>query len=219
MACVYSLSSSLEPDDIRYIGRSKHDDAEPRRKEHLTDAGRKTRTYKQNWIKSAQSAGGEIVSTVLESGLSWDESAVREVFFIAHYRSLGYALTNLTDGGDGCLGHVPSAETRAKNSASQKGRTRKPHTAETRVKMSKTQRMRKPASAETCAKISESKRGKPLSAEHCAQISATKKERSLSVEDRTKLGNGNRGKTFSAERCAKMGASRLGKKRGQYKKS
>ena len=130
MACVYALSSSLGSGDVRYIGRCKEDNGKSRLVNHLCESRRGVRSHKNSWIRSVTSAGGEIVSTVLESGLSWGESTVREIFYIAHYRSLGHRLTNMTDGGEGSVGYVPSAEHRAKTSAAGKGKTRPPRSAE-----------------------------------------------------------------------------------------
>jgi len=159
MACVYALSSSLDPNVVRYVGRSKADCGKSRLEHHLWETRRGTRSHKCNWINSVQSAGGKIVSTVLESGLTWGESTMREVFFIAHYRDMG-SLTNMTDGGEGAVGAIPSSVTRAKMSAALKGRPlsaehraalsaatkgkkRKPHSAEARANMVVAQRKRR----------------------------------------------------------------------------
>jgi len=174
MACVYALSSSLDPSAVRYIGRSNGDDGKARLKKHLEEARHGTGGHKNNWVRSAISAGGEITSTVLESELSWDESAVREIFFIAHYRGEGVALTNGTDGGDGLLGFAHSDESRAKMSVARRRRPGKPHTVETKTRMSVAQKGRpgKPHTAESRARISAAQMGHPVSIEARAKISA-----------------------------------------------
>ena len=120
---------------------------------------------------------------------------------------------NLTDGGDGTLGWIPSAETRAKMSKANQG---KMLSAETKAKIAKANRG-KTRSAETRAKIAKAKCGennpmrqpevaakfkgennpnfgKPLSAEHKAKISKAKRGEK----------HHNFGKTLSAETRAKI---------------
>ena len=53
-----------------------------------------------------------------------------EQLAIAHYRSMGFRLTNQTDGGEGAPGMKHTAETRAKMSAAKKGRPLPPRTRE-----------------------------------------------------------------------------------------
>lgn len=90
------------------------------------------------------------------------EAFEHEKFLIECFRDMGYALCNMTDGGEGASGlkHPPrSAETRAKLSAANKGKTSGnkgntySHSAETRARMSAAKKGRK-VSAETRAKMS-----------------------------------------------------------------
>jgi len=76
---------------VRYVGRSKYDDPKKRLKKHLLDCRNRR---KADWIQSVLSDGGEVVATVLESGLAHDTSCTREMFYIAHYRGIGHPLTN-----------------------------------------------------------------------------------------------------------------------------
>jgi len=151
MACVYALISLLESDKIRYVGISKYETPDKRLKQHISKARKNKRpSYKDNWINSISNDGGEIIAIILETNLSWEEAKEREIFYIAHYRSLGHALTNLTDGGDGALGFVRSAESNIKTSVTMLGRK---------------------YSSERCANISASRLGKPLSVEHKKSLS------------------------------------------------
>ena len=91
-----------------------------------------------------------------------------------------------------------SAETRAKMSASQKGKTH---------------------SADTCAKISAAQKGRPgnrkgitLSAETRAKISASMKGKTHSADTRAKWSDAHTGKTLSAETRAKISAGLKGRK-------
>ena len=81
-----------------------------------------------------------------EEKLNWFEK-----FYIKQFnaREVGY---NLTDGGDGVIGHIDSDETRLKKSLSHKGIKRGPRSEETK------QKLRKPKSEETKRKISEAQK-------------------------------------------------------------
>jgi len=69
----------------------------------------------------------------LHVNLSEEESKQLEIVEIKKHRDAGYPLVNLTNGGDGNHGWIPSQETRLKISASNTGKS---PTQETRDKMS-----------------------------------------------------------------------------------
>lgn len=139
--------------------------------------------------------------------------------------ALGRRLTNTTDGGEGCRGLVHSAETRARLSKLNTGRSLTPeqrakiaaassrhrHSAETREKMSAWQRGRglgRKLSAETCAKLSAARTGKP----------GTMRGRKHTPEARAKMSASRTGKPgtmlgrhHTPESCAKMSAQRRGR--------
>ena len=99
---------------------------------------------------------------VMRSSLTWDQAIQWEKLYIKHYgrKDLGTGiLRNLTDGGEGALGVVPSTETRKRMSAAQAGRK---HTAETRAKMSAAQKGRV-VSEESRQLMSEQRKGRPSS--------------------------------------------------------
>ena len=104
MASVYALSSSLEPDIVRYVGRTKADTADKRLYAHVSEAkrnkGRKRLSSKFIWIQGVLKCGGSITALVLESGLSLEESGLSEVWFIAWHRAYGYPLVNMNNGGN-----------------------------------------------------------------------------------------------------------------------
>ena len=77
-----------------------------------------------------------------------------EVALIAHYRALGYLLTNLTDGGEGVAGYKATAEARRRMSAAGKG---------------------KPKSAAHVKAIADALRGSKMSVEARRHISEAKK--------------------------------------------
>ncbi|WAW11723.1 hypothetical protein nACB2_031 [Acinetobacter phage nACB2] len=101
-----------------YIGKGK----EERHKEHFvgymieTNKGNK---HKINTIKKAQREGLEVVSEIILDNLTEAEAHAAEIEYIARYgrRDLGTGcLTNLTDGGEGMSGFVPSEEQRQRQS-------------------------------------------------------------------------------------------------------
>lgn len=84
-------------------------------------------------------------------------------------------LVNFTNGGEGGVGFVHSAETLAKISATHLG---KPKSSKTRAKMSAA-RMGKPKSSETRAKMSAAHLGKTKSPETRAKIGAARRGKKL----------------------------------------
>jgi len=117
----------------------------------------------------------------------------REKHHIAIYKARGLAY-NLTDGGDGMLGNIPTAETRAKLSAANKGKKLPPF------------------SDEHCARISAGNLGKKKSPEAIAKRLNTIKGRKyppLSDEHKRKIGLAHKGRPKSPEQMAKMTATHV----------
>jgi hypothetical protein len=117
MSCVYGLFSTKEPDQIRYIGISKHENADKRLAVHLSSARNDKRlshlpVYK--WINRHEADGYSIGYIIISDGLSWEEACVLEVENIKDYRLLNDRLLNMTDGGEGFLGGSHNEESRNK---------------------------------------------------------------------------------------------------------
>ncbi len=110
---------------------------------------------------------------------------------------------NLTDGGEGTIGVIRSAEVRAKHSAAKKGR---PLNKETMEKAWAASRGRVKTDAER-AKISASHKGKKKSPEHIAKIADAQRGRTLSLEARAHLSALYQGRKFSEETRAKISAA------------
>lgn len=122
---------------------------------------------------------------VIAEGLTKEEACQMEQDLIREYRTTddryGY---NLSTGGEsGAAGVVVSGETRAKRSASSKGRR---HSDESRRKMSEAAKGRT-FSPETLAKMSAAKKGKPLSKEHVRKIADANRGKSMSEESKAKI--------------------------------
>lgn len=120
MSCVYGLFSTKEPDRVRYIGVSKHENADKRFAVHLSSARNDSRlqhlpVYK--WINKHESEGFSIGYVLIESGLSWDEACILEMQHIADYKAIDPELLNMTAGGEGFLGGKHSEESKEKMKA------------------------------------------------------------------------------------------------------
>ena len=104
MACVYALVLASAPEDYRYIGRTN--ERPPRRlSKHLSAARTGENSYVYRWIRKAMTDGEIVEIVVLENGMTYGESGIREIALIAEYRAKGYRLTNISGGGDGSLGN------------------------------------------------------------------------------------------------------------------
>ncbi len=122
--------------------------------------------------------------------LTWEQACAMEKQWIALYgrRDLGTGcLVNLTDGGEGRVGHVCSEETKAKMSQANKGE--------------KNPQWGKPLSEEHRQKISEAHKGRP-------KVEETKRKLSLAQKGRTPW---NKGKPLSKETRLKMSQALKGR--------
>jgi hypothetical protein len=202
MACVYALVSSGEPDVVRYVGRTKPDSPERRLRDHKNDAKAGRKYHVHNWIRKVQEGGDTVITVTLESDLTWEESAKREIYWIAHYRSLGVDLTNMTSGGDGVLDLSPESKERARLKKLGKGHSQ---TTETRRKISETRKILNiKASDETKEKQRKAKLGKKVSAETKAKISASTINKPKSKATKAKMSAWQIGRVLSDEHKEKV---------------
>jgi hypothetical protein len=164
----------------RYVGKTIRPMAN-RLYIHVRDAKRGDMSYRGKWIRSLLSSGMKPKMYLLETaGDNWAE---RERFWIKLLRSKnGSQVVNATEGGEGTPGNTLSPEHRAKISAAQKGKKRRPLTEEHRrkislgnmgkpspkspeqrekIRQSLLGRKNQPHSAETKEKIAAAHRGKP----------------------------------------------------------
>lgn len=137
---IYTLRDPIT-DEIRYIGKTKRT-INYRLTQHIQEClKRKMITYKNNWIWSLIQQ--EVLPIIEELEITetenWQEL---EKFWIAQFKTWGFRLTNMTNGGDGNQNQIMSIESRIKRSNSLKG---------------------KPRSKEVADKISKSHKGKKLS--------------------------------------------------------
>jgi hypothetical protein len=93
---IYNLSSSDEPNNVRYIGKS--DTPNIRIKKHIQESKRLNSTHKHRWINKKISQGYEIKINILKivNKMFWKNA---EIFFINSFQD--YDLTNFAKGGNG----------------------------------------------------------------------------------------------------------------------
>src|SRR3954470_10764603 len=190
LTTIYGLSSSRNG-ELRYIGQTTQAVA-ARLRQHRSDASRRHATPVQKWIAKEVAGGFVIELTVLQ------ECAVLhvdEIAWIAKHKASGTRLLNLTEGGEGTIGHRHSGRKRpdlADRNRAAKGTPGRPSTAETNAKISAANRGRKkpwlsernanaaglpghPHTEASRAAISEALKGRTFTPEWRAKISAAKR--------------------------------------------
>ena len=116
LATVYALIDPIT-EEIRYIGWTSAA-LKKRLYEHLYCSRRK-RTHKDSWLRflTRLSVVPEIRVVQTVPVISGNEA---ERYWISYFRSIGCRLTNLTDGGEGILGHKRTLESKELSSRSLK---------------------------------------------------------------------------------------------------
>lgn len=158
---IYTLTDP-RTDAIRYVGWSF--DVVRRLNAHVSTA-KNTVSHKSHWVRSLTSLGLRPIATVVESGCGdWQEAEKR---WIAHHLSIGTKLTNMTIGGDGTPGCIPSIATREKMSKAGLGKIRTPES----IEKSRAGLLGKKQSPEHIAALSRVRKGKsPVAAMAAAAL-------------------------------------------------
>jgi len=115
----YTIYKLIDPTDnkVRYIGLT-FNDLRMRLKSHLSEPGK---SHKIFWIKKLKKQGLKpIIESVEENISTYDEACQREIYYIDHFKSLGFDLTNMATGGN--KNKKMSEESRKRMSESQKKR-------------------------------------------------------------------------------------------------
>jgi hypothetical protein len=178
--------------NIYYVYQYLREDSTP----YYIGKGKGNRIYEKHNV-SIPTDKSRIIK--IAENLTENQAFNLEIELIAKYgrKDLGTGiLRNLSSGGDGNSGWVPTNETREKIRLGNKGKKRN---EETRKKMSSSKQN---MSKETKCKMSISHIGKKLP-----------------IEQREKIGNAHRGKIVTKETCEKISASRIGEKNPNYGKS
>lgn len=109
---VYTLSDPRD-NTIKYIGITSQK-LTKRLATHCAEI--KSNTKKVNWIKSLKNIKLKPIITEIDCFNTYKEVLFFEQYWISQFRSWGFALLNLTDGGEGTKGWVPSEDYRKKRS-------------------------------------------------------------------------------------------------------
>ena len=153
---IYALIDPITQ-HVRYVGKTKYPNR--RYNAHINDSNK---SHKTNWIKSLGSLKPEFLILDVCDELSWVQL---EQYWISQFKTWGFNLTNMTEGGEGNT-YVSLPESHRKNiSKGLKGRIVTP---------------------ETRRKIAESNRGKPKSKEHVLNLSLTHKGKAPVTKNRFK---------------------------------
>lgn len=129
---IYTLADPRD-EVVRYVGWTVN--LRLRLRGHLHDAKRHPGSSKSTWLTGLTSAGIRPLMKIIYTGrgAGWGAS---ESFLIATYRPLGNLL-NVTSGGGGRIGAIPSPQTRKRMSDARRGQKR---SIESRLRMSVAQR-------------------------------------------------------------------------------
>lgn len=98
--CIYAL---CEPDcgTVRYVGKTVRS-PKVRRREHIREAVQRERQSQvHRWVRGLVGRGTGPALWVLEEGVSEPDLFMREVHWIAAFKSWGTEMLNYTNGGNG----------------------------------------------------------------------------------------------------------------------
>lgn len=212
MPCYYVYTHTrLDTREVFYVGKGTGKRAWEKR-------GRNVR-----WRRIANKAGYEV--SVVENGLAeWYAFEREKDYIILHSATV----CNMTDGGEGTSGCVPSEEARRNMSIASTGRLHseeakkkmseyaksRTYSEETRKKLSDAAK-RKVVSQETREKLRIASTGQRHSAEVRARISAVQIGKVIPEEQRKKISESHRGKKMPASAVAKTAAAHRGMKRSE----
>ena len=121
---IYTLSHPLTG-EVRYVGQTSNP-----KKRYSGHINRKDHTKKSCWIMSLKNKNllpvMDIIDEVGDDWIFWEKH------YISLYKSWGFRLTNLTDGGDGTYGYIQvvSEETRQKLRIANIGKKMSPEAIE-----------------------------------------------------------------------------------------
>lgn len=146
------------------------------------------------WHRVANKHGFSVEKVLTD--LDEEFALLAEYELIDQYKRLNFALSNLSEGGQGTSGYKFTAEQIKNLSAAHVG---KKHSAKTKAKMSaakkgklpnntgKVYKMKEPMSLELRAKLSEQRRGRIMSEESSKKKSLARKGKPLSESNRAKI--------------------------------
>jgi group I intron endonuclease len=187
--------------EVRYVGVTVRGQRR-RLNEHLSRAATGGKTHRDCWIRSLLKLGLKPIPDVVEEGVgeAWREAERR---WITKLNTTG-RLVNLTEGGDGTPGYVPTEELRRKWSAMRRGVKYAPGRVSAMLG--------KAHSAEAREKIRAASTGRRHSESSRAKLSAAHKGKIISAEARAKMAEAKRGKRHTEEQKRKIAAATTSRK-------
>jgi group I intron endonuclease len=149
MTSKFLIYALCEPDTgaIRYIGKSSSGLKRARAHEYAGNLKR-SKGLCRNWIVSLHNKGLRPLAEVVEYHTNHADLIEAEKFYISYFRSLGFNLTNMTDGGEGCPGRKLSKEARERlrqvnlGNKHSLGKKKAPVSKEVRLRMSERNKLR-----------------------------------------------------------------------------
>jgi hypothetical protein len=195
---VYGLHDPITG-ELRYIGQTITT-VQQRLSVHLSPNSLRRHSYLARWLLGLTKRGMSPTWSVRAEAQDQAELDRLEVEHIARARAEGARLVNISDGGGGRAGYVPSAEEREKIAAAQRGVPRPKHTEEWKARMSTLKAGVNTNTPEHMARLAEMKRGVPRSEETKVKISEAKKGQPSSFQ----------GHEHTEEAKAKISAKRMG---------
>jgi type IV secretion system protein VirB5 len=199
----------------QYVGISKHSTPANRWRQHQKQASKGSLQLLHRAIMK-HGPNAFLVEQVA-CARTWGDLCATEVALIRQHGTFWFAGGgyNMTLGGDGSIGVVPSAETRAKNGASHRGKKR---SAAAIVNMRAAQQARiwSPTPEHVAVALAASAKSRTANgntAEHNALISAAILGRTHSHETRQKMSDARHGRKLSESHRTNIAKSLLGLKR------
>lgn len=190
---IYSLSHPIT-NEVRYIGKANN--IKNRYKSHLQD---KSKTKKNNWIRSLKSQG--LLPVVEEVDcINLIDWAFWEQHYISLFKSWGFKLTNGNNGGEGSNGWKATKETKENMRNAQLG---KKHTPEAKEKQ-RLAKLGKKQTPQHIQKVRQSQLGKKQPLEAIVKTVAANTGRKNTQEMKDKLSLKFKGRARSVESIAKM---------------
>lgn len=127
---IYVLSDPLSL-QIRYVGKTTRSTS-CRLSQHLSRAVQidkfgkyKYKQYVYCWLRSMLQLGLIPLCEVVEECSNAKQLLEAEIFYISYFKTLGFDLTNLTEGGEGAKGYTHTEESRHSMSVLSKLRVHK----------------------------------------------------------------------------------------------
>ena len=178
---------------------------------HIQEArteARQAHTHKTRWIRGLLSGGLRPVIETIDHGTGPNWGVIEQLWILL-YREQYPDLTNLSDGGEGNLGYVPTPEVREKISRANKGRKLTPEHIAKWIGAARLANMKRKWTPEERQRLSQRLKGIPRPPGVMEKAQAAKRGSKMSEEGKAKLRVWHLGRKASLETRAKMSKSHV----------